>query len=64
MNPILEEVIARFRAAQDRGVAAVVGVLGPTLGVRLPRSNREWVAICSESGLYHVRRVWNLLEIC
>jgi hypothetical protein len=32
-------------------------VLGPTLGVRLPRSNREWVAICSESGLYHVRRV-------
>jgi hypothetical protein len=62
MNPILQEIIARFRAAQDRGVAAVVGVLGPTLGVRLPASNREWVAICSESGLYHVRRV-NGLEV-
>jgi len=62
MNPILADAIARFRAAQDRGVAAVLEVLGPTLGVRLPASNCEWVSICAECGLYGVRWV-NGIEV-
>jgi hypothetical protein len=62
MNLILADVIARFRRAQDCGVAVVVDVLAPTLDVRLPASNREWVAICAECGLYHVRWV-NGIEI-
>src|SRR5262245_24256312 len=57
MNPVLADMIGRFRSAQDRGVAWISQVLGPTLGVRLPASNREWVTICAESGLYKVRRV-------
>jgi hypothetical protein len=57
MNPVLADMIRRFRSAQDRGVAAIVEVLGPALGVRLPALNREWVTICAESGLYKVRRV-------
>src|SRR5262245_9434456 len=62
MHPVLTDMIGRFRAAQDRGVAAVVEVLGGALGVRLPASNREWVAICAECGLYIVRAV-NGIEI-
>jgi hypothetical protein len=57
MNPVLADMIGRFRAAQDRGVAAIVEALGPALGVRLPASNREWVTICAETRLYKVRRV-------
>ncbi len=57
MHPVLTDIIKRFRAAQDRGVAAVVQVLGPTLGVRLLASNREWIDICAECGLYHVQWV-------
>jgi hypothetical protein len=56
MNPVLADMIARFRSAQDRGVAAVAEVLGPVLGVRLPASNREWVSICAECGLCGVVR--------
>jgi hypothetical protein len=55
MHPVLLDIIEQFRAAQDRGVAAVVQVLGPTLGVRLPVSNRDWVHICEEIGLYSIR---------
>jgi uncharacterized protein DUF6896 len=55
MHPILADTIQRFRDAQDRGVEAIVEVLGGTLGVRLPASNREWGAICVECGLHHVR---------
>lgn len=55
-RPLLE-LIERFRTAQDRGVAFVADVLGPVLGVRLPRSPREWVGICGETGLYHARWV-------
>jgi hypothetical protein len=61
MNPVLADMIGRFRAAQDRGVVAIVEVLDPALGVRLPASNREWVTICAESGLYKVRRVDGLV---
>jgi hypothetical protein len=57
MNPVLADMIRRFRSAQDRGVAAIVQVLGPALGLRLPALNREWVTICARSGLYKVRRV-------
>jgi hypothetical protein len=62
MHPVLADVIGRFRAAQDRGVAAVVEVLGGALGGRLPASNREWVTLCAECGLYNVRRV-NGIEV-
>lgn len=51
MNPVLADMIGRFRSAQDRGVAFVTEVLGPALGVRRPESNREWVSICRECGL-------------
>jgi hypothetical protein len=57
VSPSLLDLIQRFRHAQDRGVAFVADVLGPTLGVRLPRSGNEWVAISGESGLYRVRWV-------
>ena len=57
MNPVLAELIGRFRSAQDRGVGVVDERLGPALGVRRPASNREWVAICAESGLYYLRRI-------
>jgi uncharacterized protein DUF6896 len=57
MNPVLADMVRRFRSAQDRGVAAVAEVLGPALGVRLPASNREWVSICVDCGLYKVRHV-------
>lgn len=57
MSPSLVALIERFRDAQDRGVAFVVDVLGPTLGVRLPSSGNDWVAICGETGLYNVRWV-------
>jgi hypothetical protein len=50
-------LIERFREAQDRGVAFVIDVLGPTLGVRLPSTPLEWVCICGETGLYNVRWV-------
>lgn len=56
MNPVLADMIARFRAAQDRGVAAVTEILGPALGVRPPASNIQWVAMCEELGLYKVRQ--------
>jgi hypothetical protein len=57
VHPSLVALIERFRAARDRGVAFIVDVLGPTLGVRLPRTPGEWVAICGEAGLYKVRWV-------
>jgi hypothetical protein len=62
MHPVLANLINRFRADQDYGVSLVRDVLGSTLGVRLPTSNREWVAICAEYGLYHVRWV-NGIEV-
>jgi hypothetical protein len=55
MHTGLLTLIERFREAQDRGVAFIVNVLGPTLGVRLPTSPSDWVAICGETGLYNVR---------
>jgi hypothetical protein len=51
MDPVLAAMIGRFRSAQDRAVAFITGVLGPTLGVRLPASNREWAIIWGECGL-------------
>jgi hypothetical protein len=57
MHPSLVTLIERFREAQDRGVAFIVDVLGPALGVRLPKSPTEWVTICGETGLYNVRWV-------
>lgn len=57
MHPVLADLVIQFREAQDRGVAFVARVLGPTLGVQLPSSNREWVTICGETGLYNVRWV-------
>jgi len=57
MNPILADMIGRFRSAQDRGVAVIAEVLGPEFGARLPATNREWVTICEECGLYEVRHV-------
>ena len=57
MHTSLQALIKRFRFAQERGVAFIVGVLGPTLGVRLPRTPDQWVAICGETGLYNVRWV-------
>jgi hypothetical protein len=55
MHPSLLTLIERFREAQDRGVAFIVRVLGPTLGVRLPNSPTDWINICGETGLYNVR---------
>lgn len=63
MHPTLWSLITQFRAAQDRGLGFIVDVLGPTLGVRLPTSNREWVTHSGETGLYNVRRV-NGVEVC
>ena len=60
MHPLLLDAIVQFRSAQDRGVAAILDELGPALGVRLPTSNREWVSICAELGLYNVQRVNNI----
>ncbi|QDU19864.1 DUF6896 domain-containing protein [Urbifossiella limnaea] len=57
MHQFLTALIERFRHAQDRGVAFVVEVLGPTLGVRLPTTADEWVTICGETGLYNARWV-------
>ena len=57
MQSSLLVLIQRFRDVQDRGVAFIVEVLGPTLGIRLPRTPREWVAHCGETGLYNVRWV-------
>jgi Domain of unknown function (DUF6896) len=57
MHPVLADIIDRFRAAQDRGVAVVAEVLGGTLGVCLPTSNREWVAICADCGLHTIRSI-------
>lgn len=57
MSPSLVTLIERFREAQDRGVSFIVGVLGPTLGVRLPNSPMEWLTICGETGLYNTRWV-------
>lgn len=50
-------MIERFRPAQDRAVAFVREELGPALGVRFPRSDVDWVAVCLECGLYGVRTV-------
>lgn len=55
MKPSLLNLIGEFRAAQDRAVAFISGTLREVLGVRLPTSNREWVAICDETGLNNVR---------
>ncbi len=55
MQTALMTLIERFREAQDRGVAFILGVLGPTLGVKLPASPLDWIAICGETGLYNVR---------
>jgi len=57
VHPSLVALIARFRKAQDRGVAFITDVLGSTLGVRRPTSQPDWVEICGETGLYNVRWV-------
>lgn len=57
MHPVLEDMIVRFRAAQDIGVAFVDRVLADVLGVRRPTSGPDWVTLCQESGLYHIRKV-------
>jgi hypothetical protein len=57
MHSVLADRIGRFRSAQDLGVAVVAEVLGPALGVWLPATNREWVTICAECGLYKIRDV-------
>jgi hypothetical protein len=44
-------------------VGFIVDVLGPTLGVKLPTSNREWVRHSGEVGLHNVRWV-NRVEVC
>jgi hypothetical protein len=62
MHPQLLDIIDSFRQAQDRGVRWIVEVLGSILGVPLPKSNREWVTICGEYGLYQIHRV-NGVEI-
>jgi len=62
MHHVLADMIARFRDAQDRAVGVLVGVLADTLGIRVPTSNREWVTICAECGLYNTRRV-NGIEV-
>jgi hypothetical protein len=55
-------MIDRFRAAQDRAVAVLAQDLAKPLGIRLPKSNREWVTICAESRLHKIRR-FNDVEI-
>lgn len=62
MHPRLNALIERFRCAQDFGVAIITGVLGPTLGVGLPTSGRDWLRICGETGLYNVRWI-NGIEV-
>jgi hypothetical protein len=53
MHAVLAKIIGRFRAAQDRGVATLV----EELRVPLPNSNREWVSICGDYGLYKLRGI-------
>jgi hypothetical protein len=55
MHPVPLDLINRFRVAQDRAVATIVEALGGTLGVRLPTSNRDWLTVTAECGLYNVR---------
>jgi hypothetical protein len=55
MQTALVTLIERFREAQDRGVAFILNVLDPTLGVKLPAGPLDWIAICGETGLYNVR---------
>jgi Domain of unknown function (DUF6896) len=62
MDSTLATMIERFRAAQDRAVALLANELAKPLRIRLPKSNRDWVTICAESGLYKVRR-FNGVEI-
>jgi hypothetical protein len=52
MNAILADIIRRFRAAQDRGVATLL-----RLGVPLPASNREWGRLCAARGIYQTREL-------
>jgi hypothetical protein len=58
MNPSLAAIIERFRAAQDRAVA----MLDDLLGIPRPSSNRDWIKVCAECGLYNVRSV-NGIEV-
>src|SRR5437870_1108998 len=51
MNAVLADIIQRFRAAQDRGVAT----LTQQLGVPLPTSNRQWITVCGDHGLDRLR---------
>jgi hypothetical protein len=53
MHPVLAEVIERFRAAQDRGVAALV----EQLGLPLPTSNRQWATFCADCGLHRISSI-------
>ena len=62
MRPALLRLIERFREAQDQGVAFIIDVLGPAIGVRWPKSPSDWVYIYSETGLWNVRRM-NRVEV-
>ncbi len=64
MHPAFLNLIEKFRAAQDRAVAFIAGTLREALGVRLPTSQGDWVAICGETGLHGVRRVNGVQVYC
>ena len=47
MNPLLDNLIERFRAAQDIGVRT----LTERLGIPPPKSNLEWPSICIDHNI-------------
>jgi hypothetical protein len=47
MNPILKDIIMRFRAAQDRAVSLLID----ELKVAAPASNRDWATSCDRQNL-------------
>lgn len=51
MLPVLDNLIDRFRRAQDIAVRALIH----ELAIPQPKSNRAWIFDCIENGLHKVR---------
>lgn len=53
MNPTLENLIKRFRKAQDLAVETLI----QRLSIPQPESNLAWAFYCSENGLHQIREL-------
>ncbi len=53
MTPVLDDLIERFRRAQD----TAVDILVHKLSIPRPASNREWVFYCAKNGLHESHEV-------